>query len=241
MGPFEMHRVDRVLLALEPVARDLGLDDLAEPVLPREEFPIRHQGARLRAEIGPEEAAQLFDRVGLDTDLILETGLGMRQILVGLHQNAAVGAVEPAMVVAAQPAFLDIAIAEVGAAMPAMAVEEPVAAAEILVEDEVLAQEPHRHWSRLRQLAGAGDRPPVAAQQFAHPCPGAGLGQDVPAAAGWRLAIVGHDESRVLSDRLIAAPPIPPRQRHHQKVPDPRGSASFETPASPAPQDDVLS
>src|ERR1700738_5492970 len=59
MGPFEMHRVDRVLLALEPVARDLGLDDLAETVRPREEFPIRHQRPWLGCQKGPYSAGQL--------------------------------------------------------------------------------------------------------------------------------------------------------------------------------------
>src|ERR1700736_6519608 len=70
MGPFEMHRVDRVLLALEPVARDLGLDDLAETVRPREEFPIRQQWPRLGPEIRPYEAAQFGDRISLDVDSI---------------------------------------------------------------------------------------------------------------------------------------------------------------------------
>jgi hypothetical protein len=37
VGPFEMHRVNRVFLTLEPIAWNLGLDDLAEAVLPREE------------------------------------------------------------------------------------------------------------------------------------------------------------------------------------------------------------
>ena len=45
------------------------------------------------------------------------------------------------MIVAAQPAFFDIAVAEIGAAMPAVAVEKPEPAAEILVEDEVLAEQ----------------------------------------------------------------------------------------------------
>src|SRR5260370_4235408 len=53
VGPFEMHRVNRVFLALEPIAWNLGLDDLAEAVLPREEFPVRHERPRLGTEIGP--------------------------------------------------------------------------------------------------------------------------------------------------------------------------------------------
>src|SRR5438105_14345053 len=41
--PLEVHGVDRVLLALEPVARDLGEHDLHEAVLPTEGLPGRHQ------------------------------------------------------------------------------------------------------------------------------------------------------------------------------------------------------
>src|SRR5882724_10615543 len=139
MGPFEMDRVNRVFLALEPVARDLGLDDLAETVLPREEFPVRHERPRLGTEISPYEPAQFLDRIGLDADLVAQPRLRMRHVLIGLRQAAAVRVVEPAVIIAAQPAFLDIAVAEVGAAVPAMAIEKAVFAAKVLVEDEVLA------------------------------------------------------------------------------------------------------
>jgi len=107
----------------------------------------------------------------------------MRHVLVGLRQTAATGVVEPAVIIAAQPALLNIAIAEVGATVPAMAVEEAVFTAEIFVEDEILAHEPHRQRSRVLELAGAGDRPPIAAQQIAHRGAGAGFGQNIPAAA----------------------------------------------------------
>src|SRR6202049_2387698 len=156
MGPFEMHRVDRVLLALEPVARDLGLDDLAETVRAREEFPIRHQRPRLRPEIRPDEAAQFGDRVGLDVDSIPEPPLGIRDILIGLREAASRLVIEPAVIIAAQPARLDIAIAEIGAAVPAMPVDEAPASAEILVEHEVFAQQPHRLRARPLEFAGAG-------------------------------------------------------------------------------------
>src|SRR3979490_882566 len=139
MRPFEMPRVDRVLLALEPVARDLRLDDLAEAVLPREEFPIRHQGPRLWAEIGPQKPTQCFDRIGLDADLVAEARFRMRHVFVGLCQAPPVRIVQPAVIVAAQPARLDKAVAQIGPALPDMPVEEPVLAAEIPVEDEGFA------------------------------------------------------------------------------------------------------
>src|SRR6266851_752248 len=70
--------------------------------------------------------------------------LRMRNILVGLRQAPAVCVIEPAVVIAAQPASLDIAVTEVGAAMPTMPIDEAVFAAEVLVENEILAHEPHR-------------------------------------------------------------------------------------------------
>jgi hypothetical protein len=68
----------------------------------------------------------------------------MRNILVRLRQAAAVCVIEPAVVIAAQPASLDIAVAEVGAAMPTMPIDEAVFATEVLVENKILAHEPHR-------------------------------------------------------------------------------------------------
>ena len=184
MRPFEMHRVDRVLLALEPVARDLGDDDLAEAVLPGEELPIRHQRRRLRPEIGPEQPAPFRDRIGLDADLVLEPRLGMRHVLVGLREAASRLVIEPAVIVAAQPALLDIAVGEIGAAMPAMPVEEAVACRPGPCRGRGPRPSAAPAWCPGSvELAGAGDRPPVAAQQLAHRRSGAGLGQHVPAAA----------------------------------------------------------
>jgi hypothetical protein len=73
----------------------------------------------------------------------------MGDVLVGLRQTGAVGAVEPAVIVAAQPALLDVSVAEVGAAVPAMPVQQPKASAPILVEGKVFAEQPHRLWPRL--------------------------------------------------------------------------------------------
>ena len=194
-----MHRVNRVFLALEPIAWNLGLDDLAEAVLPREEFPVRHERPRLGTEIGPYEPAQFLDRIGLDADLVAQPRLRVRHVLIGLRQAAAVRVVEPAVIIAAQPAFLDIAIAQVGAAVPAMAIEEAVCAAEILVEDKVLAHQPHRKRAGAFELAGAGDRPPIAAQEIAHRGTGAGPRQNIPAAARLGAAILRHDQFRAFS------------------------------------------
>src|SRR5215469_7163588 len=117
----------------------------------------------------------------------------MRHVLIGLCQTAAVGVIEPAVIITAQPAFFDIAIAQVGATVPAMAVEEPVFAAEVFVEDKILAHQPHRQCAGVFELAGAGDWPPIAAQQLAHWRAGTGLRQNIPATARLGTAIPRHE------------------------------------------------
>src|SRR5882762_10900042 len=117
----------------------------------------------------------------------------MRHILVGLRQAPAVCVIEPAMVIAAQPATLDIAVAEIGAAMPTMPIDEAVFAAEVLVENEILAHEPHRQRPGLLELASAGDWPPIAAQQIAHRRIRTGLGKSIPTVARFWAAMFRHD------------------------------------------------
>src|SRR5271156_4820836 len=97
-------------------------------------------------------------------ELVAEARVRMRDVLIGLRQAPAVSVVEPAVIIAAQPALLDIAVAEIGAAVPAMAVEEAIFAAQVFIEDEILTHQPHRQCAGPIELAGAGDRPPIAAQ-----------------------------------------------------------------------------
>ena len=168
MRPLEMYGIDRVLLALEPVARDLGQHDLAKPVLPGKEFPIRYQRPRLRPEIGPEQSAPLLDRIRLDADLVLQAQFGMRDILIGLRQTDTVAVIEPAVIVAAQAALLDIAVGQIGAAMAALAVDQTVPAAEVLIENEVLAHQADRLDRAIaRKLIDQRGRLPVLPHQFA--------------------------------------------------------------------------
>src|ERR1700746_352083 len=128
-------------------------------------------------------------------DRILEPGIGMRHVLIGLREAASGLVIEPGVIVAANPPRLDIDIAEIGAAMPAMPVDEAPAPAEILVEHKVFAQEPQRLRSRPVELAGAGDRPPIAAQQIAHRRPGACLCQQLPTAAPLVRPLLRHRKS----------------------------------------------
>jgi hypothetical protein len=88
---------------------------------------------------------------------------------------------QPAVVVAAQPALLHVAVRQVGAAVGAVAVDQAVAAAAVAVEDEVLAHDADRPGRGGIELGHARDRVPVAPQQLAHRRVRAGLAeQSVP-------------------------------------------------------------
>jgi hypothetical protein len=77
-----------------------------------------------------------------------------------------------------------------------MPVDKAPAPGEILVEHAVFAEEPHRLRARPLELAGAGDRPPITAQQIAHRRPGAGLCQPLPAAAArFARCVIRHRRS----------------------------------------------
>jgi hypothetical protein len=65
--------------------------------------------------------------------------LGMSHIFVWLLETSAVGAIEPTVIIAAEPARLDIAVAHVRTTMTALSIEKTVAAAQILIKDEIFA------------------------------------------------------------------------------------------------------
>ncbi len=102
--PLEVHRVDRVLLALEPVAGNFREDDLDEAVPPGERLPGGHERRRLRPQVGPEQAGLGLDGICLDPDPVFEARFGVGDLLERLV-DAGAGLVEqPAVVVAAQAA-----------------------------------------------------------------------------------------------------------------------------------------
>src|SRR5215470_3089874 len=175
--PLEVHRIDRVLLALEPVAGDLGEHDLHEAVRPGEGLPGRHQRRRRRPEIRPEQSGLHLDRISLDAHAILELRLWVRGLLERLLKAAARVVPEPAVVVAAQAAAVDPAIRQVGAAMRAVAVDQAVVPSLVLVENEVLAHEPYGLGGTLVELGDGGNRHPVAPEQLAHRRAGADFRQ----------------------------------------------------------------
>ena len=78
-------------------------------------------------------------------------------------------------------AELDDAVAEIGAAMRTVPVQQAVLSGKILVQHKVLAKQTHRLGRRVIQFGDRGDRLPVAAQQIAHRRAGADLGQSTVA------------------------------------------------------------
>ena len=179
MHPLEVQRIDGVLLALKPVARHFREDDLDKPVLPGERLPVGHQRSRLGSEISPDQAGLGFHGIRRDADLVLEVSLRSRDVFIRLLGAAAVLVEQPAVIVAAQPALLDESVRQVGAAMRAMPVDQPVGAAQILVERQVLAQQANGLDGLVVELADRGDGHPVAAEQAAHGRPRTYLGQKV--------------------------------------------------------------
>src|ERR1043166_5470572 len=101
-----MDGIDGILLALEPVARNFGQDDLDEAVAPGEWLPNGNLWCRQRAHIRPQQSCAHFDGVRLDRNAVLEVRIRMRDFLKWLI-DALAGLVElPAVVIAADPAFL---------------------------------------------------------------------------------------------------------------------------------------
>ena len=188
--PFEVHRIDGVLLALKPVARHVGEHDLAKAVAPGERLPHRQFRRRQRAQIGEQQAGAFLDRIGLG----LAAGLRRFRtggVLVGLFEAAAGLVHQPAVIAAADAGLLDPAIGHVGAAVRTVAVDQAVPAAAVAVEHEVLAHQADGLDRVGIELAGAGDRLPVAAQQFAHRRAGSDAGEHFVAGGGEQAFLAG--------------------------------------------------
>jgi hypothetical protein len=167
-----VHRVDRVFVALEPVARHVGKHDLHEAIRAGERLVVRHERFLVRwAHIRPQHPCLFLDGIGLDLHAILELRIRVRDLFEGLVQAGAVFAPQPAVVIAAQAALFHPAVAEIGPPMWTVAIDQPVMSGMILVQDEVLAHESDRFQGDLVELRGCADRRPVATQQVAHQRP----------------------------------------------------------------------
>src|SRR3972149_10968683 len=142
--PLEMHRIDGVLLALEPVARNLGEHALAKAVSEGEWPPHRKFGRRARSHIGPQQAGELAHRISGGGAALAALRIGIGDVLLGLLQALSALVALPAVIEATDALLLDRAAGQIGAAVRAMARDEPEAAAAGLGERQGLAEEAHR-------------------------------------------------------------------------------------------------
>src|SRR5204863_9676470 len=113
-----------------------------------------------RAEIGPDDAAELRRRVGGDLDVVLELMLrGLVQLIdaIPLHVEF------PAVIDASEAAFLIAPEKQRDPAVRAELVDQSYAAAAVAERNEVLAQEadPYRRAVRLADLARQAGREPI--------------------------------------------------------------------------------
>ena len=177
--PLEMQRVHGVFLALQPVARNIGKDNLHESVFPRERLPIRHERRGLRTQVRPDQTSAFFHGVRGDADFLAELRFRLRDVLVGLFQAAAVAIKQPAVIVAAEPALLDESIGHVGAAMRAMSAHEAERAAHVLVQSEVFTHEANGLDGLGVEFTDSRDGHPIAAEQIAHRRAGSDAGQEL--------------------------------------------------------------
>ena len=138
---------------------------------------MRDEGRRLRAEVSPDQPAQLLDRVRLDDRPLFEGAVRRLHVLGRLFQAAAGVVVQPAVIGTAQADLLRDAEHHLDSTMQAAVADQTQIAAAVAVKNQVLTQQPHLLRRLLVQLGGRGDGHPVAAQQLAHRRAGANLGQ----------------------------------------------------------------
>src|SRR5579885_594514 len=104
--PFEMYRIDRILLRLIPVARNFRENNLPESVLPCKWFPIWHERGRGRPQISPDQTRLDFDRIRLNVNFILEACCRRGGVVVRLLKALSAFIEQPAVIIAPQTTLL---------------------------------------------------------------------------------------------------------------------------------------
>ena len=162
----EMRGVDLALERLQPVA--VALDEAhADLVLGNVEDLERRQRRHLRARshVDPDDAGALGDLVGPRLHLLLEARRRQAR-----HVHAVAGdVVLPAVIDAADPAFLVAPQEQRGAAVRAAMVHHADPALAVAKRDQLLAEQHQAHGRAVaHELRGQGRGDPVAPHQLAH-------------------------------------------------------------------------
>ncbi len=165
---------------LGPVAVHQLFRDIAVWIIQNTEFQFGQfrQHIGLGAHVSPDDSAPFPGRVGLGPDGIVVPRAGGD---IGQVHRLALHIELPAMVDAAQAAFLVPAKEQIGAAMGAMGLQQAQAALGVAEGDQLLAH--HRYAQgravRLRQLLGQRHGLPETAEILPHGRIGAGSGEKV--------------------------------------------------------------
>ena len=187
--------IDAAFHRLQPVAFLQPLRHEAAVGRHHGEFPLRQRRLLLRrAHVGPQHAAALDQRIGLQLDLLAEAALGR----LGRHLDALAGVVVfPAVIRAAQAVLLVAAEPQRHAAVRAELVGQRIAALRVAQGEQPLGQQldAHRRAFVLRQFLGEQRRAASSAEHLAHRRAGAGLGEKV---------VLFFPEHRGLPDRSAA-------------------------------------
>jgi hypothetical protein len=117
----EMGWIDVSLVALQIVAVVVVLVDKAALVRLADEVVGGQQGRLARAQVGEDHPGPLLARIGGLANPLVEGAAGR---LAWLLQAAAMNVVQPPVVDAPQPAVLQPAVAEVGAAVGAVETDQ---------------------------------------------------------------------------------------------------------------------
>jgi hypothetical protein len=157
--------IERVLLALQPVAVEDRDADLAYAVWPHEDVPAREERRRRWPEISPDQPTQLLHRIGRHPNPVLE---GAFPRLEWRLQTATVGVVQPAMVRASQSLGLGDPQLQPHAAMGALVLDQAQPAAPVPVQDEVFAQNTDFPNRVLQEAVAGRYRLPVAPHERPH-------------------------------------------------------------------------
>ncbi len=202
----EVRRIEVALHHLRPVALDKLLGDVAPFRRHQAEFHLRHLGHRVRrAHPGPDDVAVFACGVGLDLHRLMVTHAGryVRQV------DRLAGHVElPAVIDAAQPAFLVAAVEHVRAAMRAADVDEADASLGVAEGDQLFAHDRDANWHaiRFRQFLGQGDRLPEAPEIRAHAGARISAGQEFVVFRRKHSFLPGSIVDQVESDRWSIDP-----------------------------------
>src|SRR5215204_562952 len=162
-----MHRIQRVLLDLEPVAGDDRNANIADRILSYQRLPARKQWHGLWPQIRPDESTQLLSRIGRHLDALAESVGRIGGLLVRLLNARARLVVLPAVVSAADTLFLREAVEHVHAAMLALLLDQSNRPRSVAIEHQVLAQNADTLGGVLVQLTARGDWMPVATHKVA--------------------------------------------------------------------------